>query len=168
MFSKLPYITLFPDTSWAKDLTGVLSKTLTNSASGNVFVGFEELYSYLKNLMSFINNNTLSSKLGTGWSNLIFPEDGLLGSVGEKLTTVVLAGIPTPSIVEPISIPPNTPSIAILVLAAPGVWLPSTKAIEDWFVILSIFIVSITLTATASDSLYKMSISFNFKASRML
>ena len=52
---------------------------------------------------------------------VIFPENGLLGSVGVKLKTVVPASIPAPDIGLPTTIPPFKLSMAILLPEAPGV-----------------------------------------------
>ena len=90
------------------------------------------------------------------------PLNWLLGFVGVKLTTVVPSGIPTPDIKSPGDIPPWIFLTGIIALG-PTTDM-SVKHTADWLYTLSIGTVSTTFTATASDSLYSISISFIFKA----
>ena len=75
-------------------------------------------------------------------------------SVGTKLFTIVLLGIPGPIMLSPTVTPPLIFLISMSVPAAIGpAWVPSTEHIPADFSIVAIGIVSITLTAKPSDSL---------------
>ena len=98
--------------------------------------------------------------------SFIVPAIGLLASVGVKSVIVVEAGMPSPEIISPCFIPPRIPSmfIAVPAVIVPD-WFPFIKAIAAEDAMSLIGILSITLTARESDSLYNISNSFIFKAS---
>ena len=77
-------------------------------------------------------------------------------------TTVVPAGMPWPVTESPIFIPPFT--LSIVISPPPPKAGSLVKHVPAELFIFSIGIVSTTLTAIASDSLYNISISDIFKA----
>ena len=85
--------------------------------------------------------------------------------IGVNETTTGLPVIPKPLTIPPTGIPPSRLSTTIVVLAATG---PSTVTVPADCSMSSIVTLSITFTDTALDSLYKISISFNFKLSCIL